>query len=222
MAFGLWQATFDSSVKATQLAHDLCQVAHDEYFLLADAAGDAKAKDSAEILKNHLQPKFESACGAANKLIIDKLNDFINEQEAEGVKEHQRMSLGISSAVKAVHDKYIEPVTDTKTDDDLKQAEEKFTSDTQKLHMANYHAAHQAVRTEQASAQLDASTAAGSAAETLTKHKKQLQANERLKAGLLSKHNNLVMSILGPAGRGLQEINSLEIHLPLRPKFTVR
>ena len=107
------------------------------------------------------------------------------------------MSLGISKVVQLVHDKYIAPAADVKTDEDLKQAEAKFAKDTMELHKANYHAVYQASRTEQASATLDTSTAAGAAADVLAQHEKQLQANERLKAGLLAKRNDLVMSILG-------------------------
>ena len=70
----------------------------------------------------------------------------------------------VHQAVQSIHNKHIAPTVDVKTDEDLKQAEAKFTSDTRELHKANYHAVHQAIRTEQASATLDASTAAGAAA----------------------------------------------------------
>ena len=86
-------------------------MAHEKYLLLAKAGGsaDAEAQKSADILALTLQPKFESACGAANKLITEKLNGFITEHKAAQAKDHARMSLGIANAVKAVHDKYIEP-----------------------------------------------------------------------------------------------------------------
>jgi len=76
-------------------------------------------------------------------------------------------------------------------DEELKQAEAKFRSDTKALHAANYHAAHQVLRTDKAAAELDNSTASGASADTLIAHEKQLQANERLSAGLIAKRNDL-------------------------------
>ena len=38
MAFGVWESAFDSTVKATQLAHDLCKVTHTEFLLPRDVS----------------------------------------------------------------------------------------------------------------------------------------------------------------------------------------
>ena len=46
-----------------------------------------------------LQPKFESACGAANKLIMDKLEVFLADEEARCATDQARMSINIAKYI---------------------------------------------------------------------------------------------------------------------------
>ena len=174
-------------------------MAHGEYVSLsAGVISEEEATKNADKLSQAMQPKFVSACGVATKLIFNKFEEFLAAEEATAATEQARMSLNVSKAVQSVHNTFFSPAaTGEITDEDLKQAEAKFRSDTKKLHAANYHAAYQAVRTEKAAAALDAKTAEGATAEVLTQHEKQLHANERLNVRLLKKRNDLVMDVLG-------------------------
>ena len=77
------------------MAHNLCKVARDEYVLQSQAAGttDAEANKNTDVLALTLHPKFESACQAANTLIINKLEEFLAHEEARNVKDQARISL---------------------------------------------------------------------------------------------------------------------------------
>ena len=202
LAHECFKTTFDFDAKATALANNLCEVTRDEYHQLVIAAGadQVQAGKDAVALAGNLKPKFESACQAANALITNKLDEFIDEQEKSSVTENARMSILVHKAVQDVHDQCLAATTaagDEIVDVDLEQAETKFRSDTKELHAANYAWAYQVLRTDKASATLDLSTATGKTADVLSAHEKQLIANERLSANLLTKRNDMVMRILG-------------------------
>ena len=204
MSFKNWES-LDSDAKAVELAMNITQVAHDEYISLSTGADSdpeklAQETKNAEIISQAMEPKILSACGAAIEQIMNDFEEFLSAEEETAATEQARMSLEISKAALSVHHKFFAPATTGAgeiKDEDLRQAEAKFRSDTTNLHSANYAAAYQVQRTEKAAAALNEATAAGAGADELTSCEKKLHANERLSQGLLKKRNDIAMDVLG-------------------------
>lgn len=201
MSFKNWES-LDSDAKAVELANNITQVAHDEYISLSTGAGTSaeETAKNAVIISQAMKPKFQSTCGAAIKQIMNQFEEFLAAEEETAATEQARMSLEISKAALSVHHKFLAPATTGAgeiKDEDLRQAEAKFRSDTTNLHSANYAAAYQVQRTEKAAAALNEATAAGATADELTSCEKKLHANERLSQGLLKKRNDIAMEVLG-------------------------
>ena len=101
MAFEVFKTQFDFDNKATELSHNICLITRDEYKRIATEAGqpEAEAHAVAEQMAAIIQPKCEAATKAASALIINKLEEFLDEQEAANVADQTRISMGIHRAV---------------------------------------------------------------------------------------------------------------------------